>query len=71
MFFVQESGSGKAVCMTDSPNEKLPMRKVWIPKSLIEHTTKFPKVPGKPFQEWEITLPEFFVEQKLLSSFEV
>lgn len=71
MFFYEESQSGKAVCMTDKPNPEIAMRKVWIPKSLIEHTTKFPKVAGQQFQEHELTIPEFVAEQKLLGEFEV
>lgn len=70
MYYHEDSESGKAVRMVNSADPSKVTRFVWLPKSMLEHITKFPKVPGK-YQEWEITLPRFLVEQKTLEDFEV
>jgi len=71
LFFYEKSESGKALRFVDKPTRADVKRWEWIPVSLILHTTKFPKVAGRDYQEWEITVPEFIAEQKNLGDFEV
>ena len=69
MFLKRESD--KALCYVNKPRDLEVTRTEWIPKSMVEHTTKFPPVGGTHYREHEITLPVWLVEQKDLGEFQV
>lgn len=70
MYFHEESESGKAVRMVDSPRVAGVTRFEWIPRSVIVRISKFPKGDGHDYAEWEMELPEWIAEQKNLGAFE-
>ena len=39
---------------------------VWVPLSLVEHTSKQPAKPGEEWAQHVVKLPDWFVEEKKL-----
>jgi len=63
----------KARCYCRLPSSRIPAwdlfnaeDKLWVPKSIIEHTTKRPPKPGECWPEHEVKLPDWFVEKERL-----
>lgn len=64
LYFVQQSGSGKAYQFYDAAKRGAGKKHVWIPKSLIDHISKFPKGESHDYAEWELTVPAWVTEEK-------
>ena len=62
LWFVRESEKARQYCKV--PKSRNPVAAspdfVWIPKSLIEHTTKRPSADGVEWPEHEVTVEEWF-----------
>ena len=71
LYFVEESSSGMALKFAFAPKRADAFKHIWIPKSVIEHTTKFPKGDGHDYAQYELTIPEWIAEQKDLGDCEV
>lgn len=62
----QIGGTDAAYLVSSTPKNGRSGRKVWLPRSQIEHVTRQPEVVGE-WQECSMTLPLWLAEKKGLA----
>ena len=71
LWFLRETENARCYCRLPSSRVIAPgaldrEEIVWVPKSIVEHTTKRPPKPGEVWAEHEVKLPDWFVEKERL-----
>lgn len=56
----------KALCLSRLPRSRITgsPKGTWIPKSMIEHITRYPPEPQENWRKIEITVEEWMAEKK-------
>lgn len=53
----------KAICVSKTPKDRDP-ECVWLPRSMIEHITRFPQKEPDGWPEIHVKMQEWFAEKK-------
>ena len=70
LWFIKESPTGKARYYSRIPASRGPVEtdKVWVPRSVISHTTKQPAKPGEAWPEHHMQIEDWFAEREIFKS---
>ena len=71
LWFVRETAAARRYCKLPkarNPGQDLMdnVNYVWVPRSVVEHTTKRPSEDGVEWPEHDVELPDWFVEKERL-----
>lgn len=71
LWFVRESAAARRYCKlpkSRNPGRDIPgnANYVWVPRSVVEHTTKRPSADGVEWDEHDVAVQDWFAERENL-----